>query len=57
MRRSGAGAGQFEFELARSVRWNELPQVCREQAVELLGQLLRAVARVERRDEEADDER
>jgi hypothetical protein len=57
MRRSGADADQFEFELARSVRWNELPQVCREQAVELLGQLLQAVARAERRGEEVNDER
>jgi len=57
MRRSSASASQFEFELARRVRWSELPEACREQAVELLGQLLRAVARVERRDEEADDER
>jgi hypothetical protein len=57
MRRSGAGAGQFEFELARRVRWSELPEACREQAVELLGQLFQAVARAERRGEEADDER
>jgi hypothetical protein len=57
MRRSGAGAGQLEFELARRGRWSELPEACREQAVELLGQLLQAVARAERRGEEGNDER
>ncbi len=56
MRRRGE-AIQLELGLAGRVCWSELPEVCRAQAAELLGQLLRMVAQVEPAGEEAGDER
>jgi hypothetical protein len=54
---SGADARQIELELGTEVRSSKLPEANREQVVELLGQLLRAVAKAERDGGEADNER
>jgi hypothetical protein len=56
MKRS-AEATQLELGLAGRVCWSELPEACRAQATELLGQLLRTVAQAEPDGEEAGDER
>lgn len=56
MRRS-RHTGQIELDLAGRMRWSEPAEAGREQVIELLGQLLRAVAMAKRDGREADDER
>jgi len=55
--RKSVHVGQIELDLAGRMRWSELAEASQEQAVELLGQLLRAVAMAKRDGQEADDER
>jgi len=55
--RKSIHAGQIELDLAGRMRWSKLAEAYQEQIIELLGQLLRAVAMAKRDDQEADDER
>jgi hypothetical protein len=48
---------QLELGLTRRVCWRELSEASQAQAIELLAQLLRLVARVRPNDREASDER
>jgi len=56
MRRS-SHTRQIELGLAGRMQWSELAEACREQAIELLGQLLRTMAMAKHDGQEADDER
>jgi hypothetical protein len=55
--RKSVHAGQIELDLAGRMQWSELAEACQEQAIELLGQLLRAVAMARCDGQEAEDER
>jgi hypothetical protein len=55
--RSSIHTSRIELDLAGRMQWSELAEACREQVIELLGQLLRAVAVAKRDGQEANDER
>ncbi len=55
--RKSLRADQTELDLAGRMRWSELAEASQEQVIELLGQLLRAVAMVKCHGQEADNER